>query len=293
MTRCGRIILTWTFCLAVARALAAAEPPADDVLWEAGIQYATPGDRPLCLNLARPARGAGPFPAVLCIHGGGLCRGKRESCDELCRKLARRGYVAATVSYRLAPEHRFPAAIHDVKAAVRWLRANAQTYAIDPERIAATGISAGGYLAQFLAVTPRVARFEGDGGNPEQSSAVRCVVNVCGPSDFVSDWDTSVDGKDVLPKVLGGGLETHRAAYILASPLVWVTPEAAPTLCIHGTADRYVAHEQSQWLVERLRAAGVEADLLTLEGAGHGFKGADAERADRALMEFLDGHLLR
>jgi dipeptidyl aminopeptidase/acylaminoacyl peptidase len=72
-----------------------------------------------------------------------------------------------------------------------------------------------------------------------------------------------------------------------------VTPAAAPTLCIHGTADRYVAHEQSQWLVERLRAAGVEADLLTLEGAGHGFKGADAERADRALMEFLDGHLLR
>jgi acetyl esterase/lipase len=291
MNLVARVILASACCLAVAAPAGAADPPPEDVVWETGIEYANPDERPLRLNLARPARGAGPFPTVLCIHGGGLCRGKRESCDELCRKLARRGYVAATVSYRLAPEHRFPAAIHDVKAAVRWLRAHAATYAIDPERIAATGSSAGGYLAQFLGVTPDVPRFEGDGGNADQSSAIRCVVNVYGPSDFVSDWETSVDGKDVLPKVLGGSLETHRAAYIEASPLYWVTPAAAPTLCIHGTADRYVAHEQSRWLVERLRAAGVEADLLTLEGAGHGFKGDDAARAERALMEFLDGHL--
>jgi len=112
------------------------------------------------------------------------------------------------------------------------------------------------------------------------------VVSICGPSDFVSDWETSVDGKDVLPKVLGGCLETHRGLYIQASPLSWVTPDAATILCIHGIADKYVAHEQSEWLVEKLRAAGVEAKLLNLEGEGHGLKGADA-----ALLEFFDTHL--
>jgi acetyl esterase/lipase len=266
-------------------------PVPEGVVWETGIEYANPDDEHLQLNLARPARGPGPFPAVLCIHGGGLCRGRRESCDKLCMNLAEKGYVAATVSYRLAPRYRFPAAVHDVKAAVRWLRANAREYAIDPDRIGATGASAGGYLAQFLGVTPRVPRFEGNGGNAEQSTAVACVVNVYGPSDFVSDWETSVDGKELLPKILGGGLETHRESYIQASPLTWVRPNAAPTLCIHGTADKYVAHEQSVWLVEKLRAAGVEATLLTLEGAGHGFKGADAEKAEAALLEFLDTHL--
>ena len=266
-------------------------PVPEGVVWETGIEYANPDDEHLQLNLARPARGPGPFPAVLCIHGGGLCRGRRESCDKLCMTLAEKGYVAATISYRLAPRYQFPAAVHDAKAAVRWLRANAEQYAIDPDRIGATGGSAGGYLAQFLGVTPHVPRFEGDGGNAEQSTAVACVVNVYGPSDFVSDWDTSVDGKEVLPKILGGGLETHRELYVEASPLTWVKPDAAPTLCIHGTADTYVAHEQSVWLVEKLRAAGVEAQLLTLEGAGHGFKGADAEKADAALLEFFDTHL--
>jgi acetyl esterase/lipase len=266
-------------------------PVPEGVVWETGIEYANPDDEHLQLNLARPARGPGPFPAVLCIHGGGLCRGRRESCDKLCMNLAEKGYVAATISYRLAPRYQFPAAVHDAKAAVRWLRANAEQYAIDPDRIGATGGSAGGYLAQFLGVTPHVPRFEGDGGNAEQSTAVACVVNVYGPSDFVSDWDTSVDGKEVLPKILGGGLETHRELYVEASPLTWVKPDAAPTLCIHGTADKYVAHEQSVWLVEKLRAAGVEAQLLTLEGAGHGFKGADAEKADAALLEFFDTHL--
>jgi predicted dienelactone hydrolase len=140
-------------------------PVPEGVVWETGIEYANPDDEHLQLNLARPARGPGPFPAVLCIHGGGLCRGRRESCDKLCMKLAERGYVAATMSYRLAPRYRFPAAVHDAKAAVRWLRANAEKYAIDPDRIGATGASAGGYLAQFLGVTPRVPRFEGNGGN--------------------------------------------------------------------------------------------------------------------------------
>jgi acetyl esterase/lipase len=196
-----------------------------------------------------------------------------------------------TVSYRLAPKYQFPAAVHDVKAAVRWARANAAKYNFDPAKIATTGGSAGGHLAQFLAVTSDVKEFEGDGGNPEQSSKVACVVNVYGPSDFTKSYGKSVDAAQVLPLFLGGDLEKARPLHIRASPLYWVTPNAAPTLCIHGTEDKYVAHEQAVWMVDKLKAAGVEADLLTIEGAGHGFKGKDAETAEKAMIAFFDKHL--
>lgn len=260
----------------------------ETVTWEAGIEYTNPDDQHLQLNLARPKTGDGPFPTVLCIHGGGFRAGKRDGYDALCIKLAERGFVAATCSYRLAPKYQFPAAVHDTKAAVRWLRANAGKYKINPAKIGVTGGSAGGHLAQFLAVTPDVPEFEGTGGNADQSSTVACVVNVYGPSDFTKSYGKSVDAHEVLPLWLGGNLETARVRHIRSSPLYWVTPNAAPTLCIHGTEDKYVAHEQAVWMVDKLKAATVEAELLTLEGAGHGFKGADAEKADQALFAYFE-----
>ncbi len=263
----------------------------EGVIWEPGVEYSNPVGENLLLDLARPKSGDGPFPAVLCIHGGGFRAGTRDGYDGLCIKLAQRGYVAATITYRLAPKYQFPAAVHDTKAAVRWLRANATLFKINPEKIGVTGGSAGGHLAQFLAVTAHVPEFEGTGGNPEQSSSVACVVNYYGPSDFTKSYGKSVDAAQVLPLWLGGNLETARLRHIKASPLYWVTPDAAPTLCIHGTEDKYVAHEQAVWIVDRLKAAGVEAELLTLQGAGHGFKGRDAETAERALFDFFDKHL--
>ncbi len=278
--------------LLTAGATARAEMPVPEgVIWETGIEYSNPDNTHLQLNLARPKSAEGPRPAVLCIHGGGFRAGKRESYDALCIKLAQRGYVAATITYRLAPVHKFPAAVHDTKAAVRWLRANAATYQIDGERVGATGGSAGGHLAQFLGVTAHVPRFEGNGGSEEYSSSVTCVVNVYGPSDFTKSYGRSVDAHEVLPLWFGGALDTHRELHIQGSPLYWVTPDAAPTLCIHGTEDKYVAHEQAVWLVDRLQAAAVPAELLTLDGAGHGFKGADAEKAEEALFEYFDRHL--
>jgi acetyl esterase/lipase len=298
-----RASTTFRLCLVVAALglaavlpVGAQKPPArpdvpEGVVFEPGVEYANPDDQHLQLDLARPKTGDGPFPAVLCIHGGGFRAGTRQGYDGLCLRLAQQGYVAATVTYRLAPKYPFPAAVYDVKEAVRWLRANAGKYHIDPDRIGVTGGSAGGHLAQFLGLTADVKEFEGTGANMDQSSRVACVVNFYGPSDFTRSYGKSVDAAEVLPLFLGGNLEKERHRHILASPLYWVTPHAAPTLCVHGTKDTYVAFEQATWLVERLKAADVEAELLPLEGAGHGFKGADAERADKAMLAFFDKHL--
>jgi len=296
--RCLFICAVWGFCSTAGSPAASAAQKLpngvkvpDDVTWQPDLEYSNPGGESLKLDLARPKTGEGPFPAVLCIHGGGFRAGDRQSYDGLCIKLAERGYVAATITYRLAPRHKFPAAIFDTKAAVRWLRANAATYKINPDRIGVMGGSAGGHLAQFLGVTAHVPRFEGHGGNPHYSSSVSCVVNFFGPSDFTKSYGKSVDAAEVLPLWLGGNLETAHALHIQASPLNWVTPDAAPTLCIHGTKDKYVAHEQAEWLVDRLKAATVEAELLTLPGAGHGFRGHDAVAADQAMFEFFDSKL--
>ena len=140
-------------------------------------------------------------------------------------------------------------------------------------------------------MTGGVAQFEGDGGEPEESSSVTCVVNYYGPSDFTKSYGKSVDAAEVLPLFLGGDLEHARRRHIVASPLYWVTPEAAPTLLLHGTKDPYVAFEQAIWMRDRLQAAEVEVELLELKDAGHGFKGPDAERAEAALFAFFDKHL--
>ncbi|MBI5799533.1 MAG: alpha/beta hydrolase [Verrucomicrobia bacterium] len=262
----------------------------DNVTFERDVEYANAGGAKLQLNLARPKGGSGHLPAVLCIHGGGFRAGSREGYNKLCLTLAQRGFVAATISYRLAPAHQFPAAVHDTKAAVRWLRANAARLGIDAARIGVTGGSAGGHLAQFLGVTAGVKDFEGT-DNPGFSSAVTCVVNVYGPSDFTKSYGKSVDAHVVLPMWLGGDVDTARAKHIQSSPLNWVTPNAAPTLILHGTEDKYVAYEQAVWMRDRLAACGVPVELQTLEGAGHGFKGADAEKAEAALLAYFEQRL--
>ncbi len=285
-------VLTLFLSLAGSPAFAQKAPVVpDDVTFDVGVEYSNPDGQHLQLNIAQPKKGDGPFPAIICIHGGGFRAGSRDGYNGQCIKLAQQGYVALTITYRLAPKYQFPAAIYDTKAAVRWTRANAKKYHIDPDRIGVTGGSAGGHLAQFLGVTTGVPEFEGDGGNADQSSKVTCVVNYFGPSDFTKSYGKSKDAAEVLPLWLGGNLETARKLHVRASPLYWVTPDAAPTLCIHGTKDDYVAYEQATWIVDELKAAEVEAELLTLEGAGHGFKGEDADKADKAMLAFFDKHL--
>ncbi|HVS34149.1 MAG TPA: alpha/beta hydrolase [Gemmataceae bacterium] len=279
--------------LLTAPAVRAADPPKvpDGVTYEPDLEYSNPDNQHLMVDLARPSKGDGPFPAVLLIHGGGFRAGNRHGYDNLCIRLASQGYVAATVEYRLAPKYQFPAAVYDCKAAMRWLQANNHKYHIDPEHVGVAGGSAGGHLALFLGVTGDVKEFEGDGGNQAQSSKPACVVSFYGPSDFTKSYGHSKDAAEVLPLFLGGDLEKAHRRHIEASPLYWVTPDAAPTLCIHGTKDDYVEHAQSEWIVEKLKAADVEADLLTIDGAGHGFKGPEEEKAEQAMIAFFDKHL--
>jgi acetyl esterase/lipase len=262
----------------------------DSVTFLPGIEFANPDNQHLQLDLAMPKLPSSPRPVVLCIHGGGFRAGKRDGYDKLCLTLAEHGYVAATLTYRLAPAYPYPAAVLDCKAAVRWLRANAKEYHIDPSRIGVTGGSAGGHLAQFLGVTNGVAAFDGE-GNREHSSDVSCVVNYYGPSDFTKSYGKSVDAAEVLPLFFGGALDTKLKEHVQGSPLYWVTPNAVPTLIVHGTEDKFVNYEQAQWMEAKLKAAQVEVQLLTLEGAGHGFKGADLEKADAALLAFFNAHL--
>ncbi|MBZ2186466.1 MAG: alpha/beta hydrolase fold domain-containing protein [Bryobacter sp.] len=254
------------------------------------VEYSNVGAR-MEMDIVKPDHASGTLPAVLFVHGGGFRRGTRQGYLELAKKLAGRGYVTATASYRLAPRHQFPAAVEDVKAAVRHLRANAGRYGIDPSRIAAWGGSAGGHLVLMLGLTAGVAEFEGTGPNREFSSAVQAVINYYGPTDFTQSYSKSVDAAEVLPLWLGGHLDQNRRIHQKASPLNWVTPAAAPILSVHGTKDAYVAYEHSVMLTERLLAAGVEAELETISGAGHGFKGADAERAEAVSFAFLDRYL--
>ena len=286
----GLVYFTVIFALCTTSILRAEELHIPDgVTFTRDVEFSNPDNQHLQVNLAQP-KGDGLFPAVVCIHGGGFRAGQRESYDKLCLTLAQRGYVAITVTYRLAPKYQFPAAVHDCKTAVRWLRANAATYHVDPARIGVTGSSAGGHLAQFLGVTQGVKEFEGE-GNLDQSSNVSCVVNFYGPSDFTKSYEKSVDAKEVLPLFFGGDLSTKRREHIVGSPLYWVTPNAAPTLIAHGTLDDYVAYEQGVWMVDRLKSCAVEAMLLTIEDAHHGFKGAEMEKAEAAMFEFFDQHL--
>ena len=273
-----------------ALALAQTPPLPPNVQADMDVEYSRVGDR-VFMDIFRPAGSTEPHPAILAIHGGGFRAGKRTSYHALCTKMAQRGYTCATMSYRLAPRHQFPAPVEDAKAAVRFLRANAKKYDIDPTRIGVTGGSAGGHLALMVGLTGPLKIFEGSGPNLEQSSAVQAVVSYFGPTDFTQSYGKSVDAAEVLPMFLGGDLLHNRQAHVLSSPLYYVTPLSPPILSIHGTKDAYVAYEQSAWLLSRLASAGVDAELETINGAGHGFKGADAERAEVRLMAYFDKHL--
>ena len=261
-----------------------------DVIVESGVDYTSITHGKLAMDIVRP-KAKGSYPGIVMIHGGGFNSGQRDSYLPMAIRLAQNGYVAAAVSYRLTPMFQFPIPLYDVKAAVRFLRGNASKYDINKEHMGAIGVSAGATWAQFLAITRNVPQFEGTGANKEQSSAVDCAISYFGRSDMRRAYEGSRNAPTVLPLLFGGDRDHAMEAHLRGSPLQWVTPDSAPILAIHGTRDQNVPFEQSIILIEKMRAAGVESELETIAEAGHGFKGADDERAFTRTLDFLNRKL--
>lgn len=269
-----RFVALVSLVAALPLALAHAQEKGGPVKVERDLVYGKGGGEDLRLDLALPADGDGPFPCVVCLHGGGWRAGSRQQLSQLITLLAGRGFAAATVSYRLAPKHRFPAQIEDCKAAVRWLRASAKKYRLDPARFGAVGFSAGGHLACLLGAADENAGLEGEGGSPKQSSRVQAVVSFFGPTDFLKkSWDKKAEETFFIP-FLGGSYEEKPELYKRVSPIAYVSKDDPPFLFFHGTEDKLVRIDQSQKMVKRLQEAGVSARLVTMEGEGHGWGGA-------------------
>ena len=252
------------------------------------------------LDLARPD-GDGPYPAIVFIHGGGWYQGNRQGYKGQIQEAARRGYVAATISYRLMQFDEskqetttatpiFPAQIHDAKAAVRWLRANAKKYHVDPNRIGVTGGSAGGHLSLLVGLTGLSSNLEGDSGNPHQSSRVQAVVNVFGPTDMTFCHEKSSVAW-IFRLFMGGTPSEAAERYKAASPISYVSKDDPPVLTLHGDQDALVPVEQAKVLDEKMKAAGASHTLIVFEGQGHGFRGEHGKKAWDATWEFFDRHL--
>jgi acetyl esterase/lipase len=247
-------------------------------------------DRELQMDLVMPP-GKGPFPAVLGVHGGGWRSGSRQDLAKLTNLLAQKGFVAATISYRLAPESRFPAQIHDVKAAVRWLRKHADTYKIDPKRIGAVGFSAGGHLVSLLGATDETDGLDGKDGKGQPSSRVQAVVSFFGPTDLINkSWTNQVEDFYLVP-FLGVSYEKGKEVYEKASPLKYVTKDDPPFLFIHGDKDTLVGLHHSRDMRKKLMDVGVHAELMIVKGAGHGWSGKQLDETLDRTIQFFQDHL--
>jgi acetyl esterase/lipase len=254
------------------------------------LAYSKLGSRELKLDIARPAEGDGPFPAVLVIHGGAWRQGNKADVRPILPQFVEHGYVAVSPEYRFCPQDAFPAQIHDVKAAVRWLKVNAKKYRIDPDRIGAMGFSAGGHLSLMLGLTSPNDGLEGDVSAGAPDSRVKAVVNYFGPTDLAAK-DIPDICKPWVKDFLGGSPQDRPDAAAKASPLTFVSKDDAPVLTFQGTKDSLVPYTQAIKLAEAMNSAGVPGRVELILGADHGWGGAEMARTVNETFGFLDRFL--
>ena len=272
-----------------------AQPSNFAVNVERDIAYAGTDNPRQKLDLYLPKEKSGKLPVVVFIHGGGWKAGDKSSAAPKLLQLVNTGkFAGVSVAYRLTNEAQWPAQIHDCKAAIRWVRGNAEKYGFDAEKIAAWGTSAGGHLVSFLGTSGDVKELEGDlGDHDKQSSAVTCVVNFFGPENFLSMVNQESTVNRTTPGypealLLGGRVQEKQDAAKEASPVTHISKGDAAFLTAHGTEDPLVPFAQATELHERLKAAEVSSVLVTMKDGGHGFVSPEL---DTMIQKFLDLHL--
>ena len=275
-----------TIALAALAAPATGGPsPAVEILRD--LVYASPGGVTLRLD-AYLQPGPGPHPAVIYVHGGGWTRGSKEPGPRqfLMPHASGAGYVIFSIEYRLAPEHQYPAAADDVRAAIRFVQASAARFRVDPTRLAISGASAGGHLVSLVGTTP----CDGPAGRGPAGCSVRAIIDFFGPVDLRG-------GRNVAPvrAFLGPGLDSDDAGRLLteASPITHVSRDDPPVLILHGDRDPVVPYAQSVAFERALREAGASIRLVTVPGGDHGGNWTRIASVDwrSEIVRWLDQHV--
>ena len=227
------------------------------------------------------------LPLVIWLHGGGFVVGSKD--DTVPLELLSHGYAIASIGYRVSSNAKFPAQVEDCKAAVRWLRANAARFALDPERFAVFGESAGGYLAAMVGTTGDVKEFD-VGEHLEQSSRVQAVIDFSGPTDFLQNASAVASARTPEALLIGGAILENKGKAAKANPIAYVTHDDPPFLVVHGDADTLVPYNQSELLEAALKKANVPVTFHGVKGGGHG--GFTDERIGPMVTKFIADQLL-
>lgn len=260
-------------------------------------EYAVHGGRRLELDLYLPAADGQQRPLIIFFHAGAWRVGSRKDVERGVLAQVQRGYAVASVSYSLSDKAKWPAQLHEAKAAVRWLRAHAGEYGLDPDRFVAWGLSAGGHMASMLGVSERVVELEGELGWNEESSGVQALVSWCGPSDFLQMGQGKIidhdSPKSPESRLIGAPIQDCPERVRLANPIAYVHPDMPPCYLLHGDADELVPFQQSEILYEALRDAGVPVQMEVLKGYAHGDPRFNTGRRIQGVQAFLDGVCFR
>ncbi len=274
-------------------------PGGDGVEIITDVEYGYGGPSVLRLDILRPKKQpSGRMPVVVFIHGGGWVGGSKADGWHHLEPLAERGYFCVSIDYNFTSQQSFPRQIKDAKCAIRYLRAHADHYGIDPDNIGVWGSSAGGHLAALLGTSAGADDLEGHGGWPGYSTRVQAVCDWYGPSDFVAFAQQGPSiGRDVASAssveslLVGGAILENQAAARWASPVTYVSPHDPPFLIVHGTADNIVPFAQSEILVAGLQGQGVSVDFVPIPGAGHGGDAFYETWLTDRIIAFFDTHL--
>jgi acetyl esterase/lipase len=298
MKSCASIFILLTAVLFPATVLAqTSNPPGVKV--ERNLVFASIGKKHLKLNLYRPDNGSRNVPVVVLIYGGAWMMRNPGMEIPRAKWLARHGYAAAVIDYRLSSEALFPAQIYDCKAAVRWLRANAAKYRLDAAHIGAWGDSSGGHLACLLGTAGKVPALEGNEGNTNESGQVQAVVDFFGPTDFLQmqahalpgSWLNHNSPKAPEALLIGGPVQENREKTERANPIKYVTHDAPPFFIAHGDQDTLVPCNQSELLFDALKKAHDNVTFYKIAGAGHEDPAFDSVMMRAAVLAFLDKYL--